>query len=267
MKTKFENQSFGKRLKSMLKVDFRRLFTTKLFYIMFGVSIVIPILVLVMTTMMDGTVSVNPQTGVETVIEGFDNTWQSIATLSTENSAMSMDLTSMCNINMLYFLASVLICIFVAEDFRSGYSKVLFTGRSKKGEYVISKSLVGFVGGAFMILGWVIGAIVGGAISGLSFDLGTAGVNGLVMCLIAKILLMAIFISIFLLMSVIAKQKLWMSIVGSLMIGMLFFMMIPALTPLDSGITNVLLCLVGGLIFSIIMGLISNKILKKTDLV
>lgn len=267
MKTKFENQSFGKRLKSMLKVDFRRLFTTKLFYIMFGVSIVIPILVLVMTTMMDGTVSVNPQTGVETVIEGFDNTWQSIATLSTENSAMSMDLTSMCNINMLYFLASVLICIFVAEDFRSGYSKVLFTGRSKKGEYVISKSLVGFASGAFMILGWVIGAIAGGAISGLSFDLGTAGVNGLVMCLIAKILLMAIFISIFLLMSVIAKQKLWMSIVGSLMIGMLFFMMIPALTPLDSGITNVLLCLVGGLIFSIIMGLISNKILKKTDLV
>ena len=267
MKTKFENQSFGKRLKSMLKVDFRRLFTTKLFYIMFGVSIVIPILVLVMTTMMDGTVSVNPQTGVETVIEGFDNTWQSIATLSTENSAMSMDLTSMCNINMLYFLASVLICIFVAEDFRSGYSKVLFTGRSKKGEYVISKSLVGFVGGAFMILGWVIGAIAGGAISGLSFDLGTAGVNGLVMCLIAKILLMAIFISIFLLMSVIAKQKLWMSIVGSLMIGMLFFMMIPALTPLDSGITNVLLCLIGGLIFSIVMGLISNKILKKTDLV
>lgn len=267
MKTKFENQSFGKRLKSMLKVDFRRLFTTKLFYIMFGVSIVIPILVLVMTTMMDGTVSVNPQTGVETVIEGFDNTWQSIATLSTENSAMSMDLTSMCNINMLYFLASVLICIFVAEDFRSGYSKVLFTGRSKKGEYVISKSLVGFVGGAFMILGWVIGAIAGGAISGLSFDLGTAGVNGLVMCLIAKIFLMAIFVSIFLLMSVVAKQKLWMSIVGSLMIGMLFFMMIPMLTPLDSGITNVLLCLVGGLIFSIIMGLISNKILKKTDLV
>lgn len=267
MKTKFENQSFGKRLKSMLKVDFRRLFTTKLFYIMFGVSIVIPILVLVMTTMMDGTVSVNPQTGVETVIEGFDNTWQSIASLSTENSAMSMDLTSMCNINMLYFLASVLICIFVAEDFRSGYSKVLFTGRSKKGEYVISKSLVGFVGGAFMILGWVIGAIAGGAISGLSFDLGTAGVNGLVMCLIAKIFLMAIFVSIFLLMSVVAKQKLWMSIVGSLMIGMLFFMMIPALTPLDSGITNVLLCLVGGLIFSIVMGIISNKILKKTDLV
>lgn len=267
MKAKFENQSFGKRLKSMLKVDFRRLFTTKLFYLMFGASIVIPILVLVMTTMMDGTVSVNPQTGVETVIEGFDNTWQSIATLSTENFAMSMDLTSMCNINMLYFLTSVLICIFVAEDFRSGYSKVLFTGRSKKGEYVISKSLVGFVGGTFMILGWVIGAVAGGAISGLSFDLGMAGVNGLVMCIISKVLLMSIFVSIFVLMSVVAKQKLWLSIIGSLMIGMLFFMMIPMLTPLDSSITNVLMCLIGGAIFSLGIGAISNKVLEKTDLV
>ena len=69
----------NKRLSSMLKVDLRRMFTTKLFYIMVGISIVIPILVLVMTTMMDGTVSVDPTTGVEKVMEGFDNTWQYIA--------------------------------------------------------------------------------------------------------------------------------------------------------------------------------------------
>lgn len=264
---KFESFSFGKRLKSMLKVDFRRMFTGKLFYIMLGISFVIPILVLVMTTLMDGTVSVDPQTGVETVIEGFDNTWQSIATISSENSTMSMDLTSMCNINMLYFIASVFICIFVAEDFRSGFSKTLFAGRSKKGDYVISKSLAGFVGGTFMILAWLVGAIIGGAISGLSFDLGVAGITGLVMCLIAKIFLMAVFIAIFLFMSVIAKQRLWMSIVGSLMIGMLLFMMIPILTPLDSNITNVLICFIGGILFNVIFGLISNKILKKTDLV
>lgn len=37
----FESNSFGKRLKSMLKVDFRRMFTTPLFYIMVGVCLVI----------------------------------------------------------------------------------------------------------------------------------------------------------------------------------------------------------------------------------
>ena len=44
---KFEHISFGKKLKSMLSVDFRRMFTTPLFYIMVGIALVIPILVLV----------------------------------------------------------------------------------------------------------------------------------------------------------------------------------------------------------------------------
>lgn len=263
----FESQTFCKRLKSMLKVDFRRMFTTKLFYIMLGTALVIPILVLIMTTMMDGSVSVDPTTGVETVIEGFDSTWQAIASISSEESSVSMDLTSMCNINMIYFISAVFICIFVATDFRSGFSKLLFVHRPKKADYIISKFLTGFITGAFMIIAWTFGTIIGGAISGLSFDLGTAGISGLVMCIVAKILLMAIFVSIFLLISVIAKQKLWLSLVGSMMIGMLLFMMIPMLTPLDSGIINVIICLIGGILFSIGIGTISSKVLKKTDLV
>lgn len=59
-KIQFEPFGFGKRLRSMLGGDFRRMFTMRLFYIMTGISFVIPILVLVMTTMMDGTTSVNP---------------------------------------------------------------------------------------------------------------------------------------------------------------------------------------------------------------
>lgn len=34
---KFKHNSFGKRLRSMVKVDSRRMFTTPLFYIMVGV--------------------------------------------------------------------------------------------------------------------------------------------------------------------------------------------------------------------------------------
>lgn len=266
MNIKFEHQSFFKRLKSMLVVDFRRLFTMPLLYIMLGTSVVIPILVLVMTTMMDGTTSVNPQTGVETTIEGFDNVWQAIGSVSGEGAMMSMDLTGMCNINMMYFLAAVLVCIFVAADFRSGYAKNLFAVRAKKTDYVISKSLVGFVGGALMILGFFVGAILGGAISGLPFDTGAAGTSGIFMCMLAKVCLIAVFVPIYLLMSVIAKEKLWLSLIGSLMIGMLFFMMIPMLTPLDSTIMNVGLCLAGGVLFNVVFGVISNIILKKKDI-
>ena len=55
--------------------------------------------------------------------------------------------------------------------------------------------------------------------------------------------------------------------VGSFCVGMLFFMMIPALTPLNSGIMNVILCLAGGALFSVGLGAVSNTVLGKTSLV
>lgn len=263
----FEHNGFGRRLKSMLSVDLRRMFTMPLLYIMTGTCLVIPILILVMTTMMDGSVSVNPTTGEETVMEGFENTWQAIGSVSSENTMMDMSLTGMCNINMLYFFVAVLVCIFISDDFRSGYSKNLFTVRAGKTDYVISKTLICFVGGACMILAFFIGAMLGGAISGLPFDTGVADVTGIVMCLLAKMLLVSVFVPIYLLMSVIGKQKLWLSLIGSLCISMLFFMMIPMLTPLDSTIMNVILCLAGGALFGVGFGAISNQVLKKTSLV
>ena len=153
MEINFSKNSFKKRLSSMLGVDLRRMFTSPLFYIMAGVALVMPILILVMTTMMDGTVSVNPQTGVETVIEGFDNVWQIIGAVSGGSTqAMSMDITSMCNINLIFFIVAVFVCLFVCEDFRSGYAKNLFTVRSKKGDYILSKSIVCLIAGASMII-------------------------------------------------------------------------------------------------------------------
>lgn len=58
MGAEFRHQSFGIRLRSMLKVDFHMMFTMPLVYIMVGAC-------LVMTTMMDGSVAVDPQTGAE----------------------------------------------------------------------------------------------------------------------------------------------------------------------------------------------------------
>jgi len=266
MSASIEKNSFSKRLKSMLSVDLKRMFTTPLYYIMIGVSIVIPILILVMTTMMDGTVSTDPQTGAETVMQGFDNVWQIIGSLSTANATMSMDLTSMCNINMMFFLVAVFVCIFVADDFRSGYAKNLFTVRAKKNDYVISKTIVCFIAGASMLIAFFIGAMLGGAVANLSFSLNGATVVGIIMSMLSKIFLVAIFVSIFILAGVISKQKLWLSILLSLGIGMLFYTMVPMITPLDAGILNVVLCLVGGILFSVLFVYLSTLILNKRDI-
>lgn len=271
---RFKKNSFGKQVGSMLKVDFRRMFQSKLFYILIACALVIPILITVMMTMMDGSVSVDPQTGVETVMEGPENSWQSIGTLpsdSAENgeaAAMGgMDVLSMCNINMMFMGVAVFICLFISEDFRSGYAKNLFTVRSKKGDYVVSKTICGFVCGAIMLILYLVGAMLGGAISGLSFDLGTLNTGNIVMCMIAKIFLMLVFVAIDVLVSVAAKQKAWLCLCGSLGAGMLLFMMVGMITPLASTMMNVILCLVGGALFAVGLGAISNTVLKKTSLV
>lgn len=264
MEKQFKTQTFKNNLISMLKVDFKRMFTMRLVYIMIAVSFIMPILILVMTTMNTG-VHVDPVTGIESNVETFTNVWQSIGSLS--DAGMSMGITSMCNINMLYFLILVFVCLFVCEDFRSGYSKNLFTVRPKKLNYCISKTLVGFIGGGLMILFYFVGAMIGGAIAGLSFALPATGGTGILMCMIAKIFLVLVFVSMGVLASVIGKSKTWLSIIVSCAIGMLLFTMIPMITPLDSSILNVILCGVGGLLFTVGLGSISNLVLNKTSLV
>lgn len=241
-------------MNSMLKVDARRAFGTPLLWIMILIAFAMLVLILVMTTMNGGE-------GL-----GFANTWDIIA---QESSAMSlgMDMTAMMNINLMYFMVGVFVCLFVAEDFRSGYAKNLFTVHAKKGGYVASKTVIGFIAGALFLLAFFFGAIVGGAAAGLNFDLGSAGIAGLVMCMLAKISLMLVFVAIFTLMAVFGKGRSWLSICLLLFGGMLLFMMIPMLTPLDYGAMNLGMCLAGGAIFSVAIGAVSNLVLSKTSLV
>jgi hypothetical protein len=266
--------TFKKRFTSMLRVDFKRLFLSRTFYIIIAACLVAPILILVMTTMMDGTVSIDPQTGKETVMEGFDYVWQIIGAVSTgadagadASAGMDMSITSMCNINMLYFAVAALVCIFVSEDFRSGYAKNLFTVRAKKNDYVASKTVVLTFGASMMILAFFVGSLIGGAVSGLSFEMVGFNAGNLVMCVLSKMVLVSVFVPIYLIMSVIAKERLWMSILLSMTVGMFMFMMIPIITPLNATILNVLLAAIGGVGFGLGLGAVSDLILNKTSLV
>lgn len=289
---KFESVSLCRRVRSMLRVDFRRMLRSRLFYIILAVALLVPVVMTVMLTMMDGQESVNPQTGEVTVMEGPESVWESFGNLPADPSAPpaadagnagaagamgamgamggmgDMSVMAMCNVNMVFMGVAVFVCLFIAEDFRSGYAKNLFTVRAKKGDYILSKTLAGFVCGALMLLLYTVGALLAGAITGLSFSLvGEMTVAGLVMCLLAKILLMLVFVSIFTLISVAAKRTAWLSICLSLGGGMLLFMMIPMITPLTSTPIHVLLCAAGGMGFAFGLGAIGKIVLKKTALV
>lgn len=262
-----KTSKFTKRLKTMLEVDTRRMFTTPLFYIFLAIAAITPILILVMTTMMDGSVSVNPETGEETVIEAFDSTWLIIGNVSANMGVMDMSLTGMCNINMMYFAVAVLVCIFTSGDFTSGYAKNLFTVRAGKIDYVASKTLVCTAASVAVILAFFLGSMLGGAVSGLPFDLLGADAIGALWCVLTKMALVMLFVPLALLMSVIAKSKLWLSILLTLGSGMLLFTMIPMISPLDSTFVNFAIALVGGTALSVGVGAISNIVLNKTALI
>lgn len=264
MSKEIKKNTFKNRLLTMLGVDFKRLFISPLYYIVIAVAFVVPVLILVMTTMM-GVEQV--QAEGQAAMQGFTNVWQIISTVPSENSAMAMDLTSMCNINMAFFAVAVFVCIFVADDFRSGYAKNIFTVRANKVDYVISKSIVCYFAGACMIIAFFVGSMLGGAIAGLPFALEGVTAGNIVCCLLAKVFLVGIFSSIYLLAAVVAKSKLWLSLILSFAIGMIFFMMIPMVTPLNATAIHVLLCLAGSLIFGTGIGVGGYFVLKKTSLV
>ncbi len=251
-------KTFAKRLKTMLKVDARRMFTMPAVWIMFGISLALPVLILVMTSFV----------GVAEAGEGavaFTNVWQAIGSAG----GMSMDLTGMCNINLLYFLAAIFTCLFVGEDFRSGYVKNLFTVRSRKIDYVLSKTIVLFAAACGMFLCYFAGAMIGGGIAGLSFDTAEVGASagGIALCMISKIFFAPVFVSIALTLATVGKQRLWLSVLGTLAAGMLLFTMIPMMTPLNAGAFHVVLCVLGGPLFATGLGAVSCVILNKTSLV
>jgi hypothetical protein len=262
----FEAFGFGKRFGSMLRVDTRRMLRSRLFYILIVCALVIPVLMTVMMAMIDGSVSVDPQTGAETIMEGPENTWQNIGTLPGEPLGGD-EIFMMCNINMMYMAVAVFVCLFISEDFRCGYAKNLFTVRAGKGDYVASKTLTGCVCGVLMLIAYFVGSVLGGAVAGLSFDLHGLTAGNLVLCMLSKLLLMPVFVSIFTLVSVAAKQRAWLGVCGSLGGGMLLFMMVSMVTPLNATLMNVLLCLAGSALFAFGLGAFSRLVLKKTALV
>lgn len=274
MDKKFEAYSFKKRLSSMISLDFKRLFISKFFYIIIGSCLLAPVLILIMTQMMEGS-PMNDQygnpildeLGNPVLMEGFKNVWQMLGSVSGTSAGMSMDITSMCNINMLYFAITVFVSLFIGQEFRSGYSKNLFTIRSSKKEYVFSKSIVSSFAGMLMVVAFFMGILIGGAVSGVSFELVDVNIMNIIMCLLSKLGIVLVFVGIFIIMSVVGKEKIWLSMISGFAVSMLLFMMIPMISPLNATIIEVIMSFGGGLLFIFGLGLISTKVLEKVNLV
>ena len=243
-------------LATQLQLDFYRLFHTPLLFIMIVVSAIIPAMVLTMT-------SANEAPDAQS----FTNVWQVVEIVSGGNAGMGiMDMALLCNINMVFIFAAIMVSIFISHDYSSGFVKNIFTVHAKKMEYVTSKSATGFFSGACMILVYFVGAIFAGILSGKSFAVGEANILNLGMCILSKILLMGLFVPLYVTVSVFFKEKLWLALLGAFAVGILFYPVAMMSAPLNATIMNVVLCAAGSVMIGAAFGRISKLILSRRDL-
>lgn len=203
---RFETPGFGKRLKGMLGVDFYRLFHTPMFYIFLAIAAIISAMVLSMTSMpsADGTIT-EPL---------YTNTWQIIAA-DTPLYVVS-DIAEYANMNMVFIFGGIMVSIFIGHDYKSGYVKQLFTTHAKKQDYMISKTLVCAFAMACMCVTYLIGGVLAGMLTGMSFEVNALS---LICAVLGKMVMSLGWASLYTFLNIIFRHYFGISIVSSFFFG------------------------------------------------
>ena len=203
---KFESPSFFTRLKTMIGVDFYRLFHTPMFYIFLAIAAIIPAMVLSMTGMSgaDG----------QPIEPMYTNTWQMIAAATP--LYVVNDIADYANMNMVFIFGGIMISIFIGHDYRSGYVKQLFTTLPKKCDYMMSKSLVGAFSMACMCVTYLFGTVAAGILSKTSFEVNFGSLS---IAILSKIIMSLGWASLYTFINVILRRHFGIAIALSFFIG------------------------------------------------
>ena len=203
---RFETPGFTDRIKSMLGVDFYRLFHTPLFYIFLAIAAIIPAMVSAMTMM--------PDRNGNMMEPLYSNVWQIMA--ATEPLYVIRTVADYANMNMVFIFGGIMVSIFIGHDYKSGYVKQLFTTHAKKQDYMISKSITCAFAMACMCVTYLIGGIAGGALSGYGWSV---NFGSLVVAILGKMVMSMGWASLFTFQSVIFRRYFGISVASSFFFG------------------------------------------------
>ena len=271
---KFESPSFVQRIKSMLGVDFYRLFHTPLFYIFLAIAAIIPAMVSAMTMMPD-------QSG-NTMEPLYSNVWQIMA--ASEPLYVIKTISDYANMNMVFIFGGIMVSIFIGHDYKSGYVKQLFTTHAKKQDYMISKSLTCAFAMACMCITYLIGGIAGGMFAGYDWSV---NIGSLVIAILGKIMMSLGWASLFTFLNVIFRRYFGISVASSfffgtgiLIIGVaaiiealnlptyvlnLFLYGSSVNACLSSNVGTLIVCILVSAMWTLIYNLVGTHILNKSD--
>ena len=264
----FTSPSFGERLKSMLGVDFYRLFYTPLFYIFLAIAAIIPAMVFGSSGM--------DSTGA--AVQLYTNTWQMVA--SQTPLYVVNDIGEYANMNMVFIFGGIMVSIFIGHDYRSGYVKQLFTTHAKKQDYMMSKTLTCAFAMACMCITYLLGTVVSGLLMGASFE---ANIGSLVLAILGKMVMSLGWASLYTFLNVVFRRYFGISVAlsfffgtGILIIGAaavlgnspllnLFLYGSSVNACLNSNGITLLTCIAVSAAWAVIYNLVGTLLLKKSD--
>ena len=271
---KFESPSFAKRIKSMLGVDFYRLFHTPMFYIFLAIAAIIPAMVSAMTMMPD-------QNG-NTMEPLYSNVWQIMA--ASEPLYVIRTISDYANMNMVFIFGGIMVSIFIGHDYKSGYVKQLFTTHAKKQDYMISKTLVCAFAMACMCITYLIGGVAGGMFAGYDWNV---NIGSLVIAILGKIVMSLGWASLFTFLNIIFRRYFGISVASSFFFGTgiliigaaaiiealnlptyvlnLFLYGSSVNACLTSNIGTLIVCILVSAMWTLIYNLVGTHILNKSD--
>ena len=270
------SKNFFVRIKSMLNLDFYRLFHTPAFYIMLCIAAFVPAMVLSMT----GQDTVGPNGEIIAAASApYTNVWQVLAPLTP--TYVVADMGEYANINMVYIFSGILSSIFIGHDYMSGFVKNVFTVHSKKFDYAISKIIVGVFCTLCMFVTYFAGMIFAGVLTGLSFEV---SITGLLCCILGKVIMSVGFSTLYVTINVFFRRMMGLSITACFFFGTglpimamafllgsnswlnIFLYGSACLASLSAGITEVLVCLICSVLWSAVYMLLATFILRHRDL-
>jgi hypothetical protein len=264
----FESPSFAKRLKSMLGVDFYRLFHTPMLYIFLGIAAIIPAMILGMTT-------VETAEGAKPL---YENTWQVVA--AYHPLYVVNEIGEYANMNMVFIFGGIMVSVFIGHDYKSGYVKQLFTTHAKKQDYMISKSIVGAFSMACMCITYLLGGVIAGMLVGADME---ANAGSLVIAILSKMMMSFGWASLYTFLNVIFRRFFGISIASSFFFGTgiliigaaavignnsalnIFLYGSSVYACLNSNMVSLLVCIVCSVAWAVIYNVLGTRILSKCD--
>lgn len=267
---KFESPSFKDRIKSMLGVDFYRLFHTPLFYIFLAISAIIPAMVSAMTTMTDPNGN---------AIQLYSNVWQVIA--AEDSLYVIRGIADYANMNMVFIFGGIMVSIFIGHDYKSGYVKQLFTTHPKKQDYMMSKTITCAFSMACMCVTYLFGGVIAGLFTGADMSVNA---GSLILAILGKMVMSLGWASLYTFLNVIFRRYFGVSIASSFFFGTgiliigagailgnsssllnVFLYGSSVNACLSSNIYTLIICILVSAAWSVIYNLLGTYVLSKSD--